>query len=113
MELKETLKNMKTGDVITIEFNDETVDYITKTNWFETTVFVLGGLGRTGMPKIVGCGIEDINEDIDIVISNICTILNEEVKVTETNGKVKIQYKSNEVFKEGSNGNFYYENDKI
>ena len=51
MELKETLKNMKIGDVITIEFNDGVVDYITKTNWFETTVFVLGGLGRTGMPK--------------------------------------------------------------
>lgn len=113
MELKETLKNMKIGDVITIEFNDGVVDYITKTNWFETTVFVLGGLGRTGMPKIVGCGIEDIDEDIDVVISNICTILNEDVKVTETNGKVKIQYKSNEVFNEGNNGNFYYENDRI
>lgn len=32
MELKETLKNMKIGDVITIEFNDGVADYITKTN---------------------------------------------------------------------------------
>lgn len=113
MELKETLKNMKIGDVITIEFNDGVVDYITKTNWFETTVFVLGGLGGTGVPTIVGSGIGDIDEDIDVIISNICIILNEDVKVMDTNGKVKIQYKSNEVFNDGNNGNFYYENDKI
>lgn len=113
MELKETLKNMKIGDVITIEFNDGITDYITKTNWFETIVFILGGLGRTGAPTIVGSGIEDIDEDIDVVISNICTILNEDVKVADTKGKIKIQYGSGEVFIEGSDGNFYYENDKI
>lgn len=113
MELKETLKNMEIGDVITIEFNDGIVDYITKTNWFETIVFILGGMGRTGVPTIVGSGIEDIDEDIDVVISNICTILNEDVKVTDIKGKIKIQYESDEVFIEGSNGNFYYENDKI
>lgn len=109
MELKETLKNMEIGDVITIEFNDGIVDYITKTNWFETIVFILGGMGRTGAPTIVGSGIEDI----DVVISNICTILNEDVKVTDTKGKIKIQYESDEVFIDGSNGNFYYDNDKI
>lgn len=113
MELKEALKNMKIGDVITIEFNNGTVDYITKTNWFETIVFILGGLGEIGMPKIVGCGIEDINKDIDVVISNIYAILNEDVKVADTNGKIKIQYESGEVFNEGSNRNFYYENDEI
>lgn len=109
MELRETLKNMKIGDVITIEFNDGIVDYITKTNWFETIVFILGGLGSIGMPKIVGYGIKDINEDIDVVIDNIYTMLNEDVKVIDTNGKIKIEYRSEEVFDEGNNGNFYYE----
>ena len=108
MNLKESLINMKVGDVITIEFEDECVEYITKTNWFDTVIFVLGGLGRTGIPTIVGWGFEEEEIDIDAVVKKIEEVADENFMVKRTEGEVTVTYTADEVFRNFNSGNFYY-----
>lgn len=108
MSIKESIKNMKIGDVITIEFKDEAVEYITKTNWFDTVIFIVGGLGRTEMPVIVGWGFEEEEIDIDAVVKKIEEVIDEDFKVGRNEGEITLAYKAGEVFRNFNSGNFYY-----
>lgn len=108
MSLEKYIENMKLGDVITIEFEDECVDYITKTNWFDTIIFILGGLGRNGDPVIVGTFYEEKDINIDILTSKIRELAKEDFKVKRREGNISIIYKADEVFRNFENGNFSY-----
>lgn len=108
MELSEYIKSMNCGDVITIEFADECVEYITKTKWFDTIIFILGGLGRTEEPIIVGSFYEEEDIDADMVINRIHKSVEEDFKIEEDVGKITITYNADEVFKNFDDENFYY-----
>lgn len=108
MELTEYIKSMNCGDVITIEFADECVDCITKTKWFDTIIFILGGLGRTGEPIIIGSFYEEEDIDADMVINRINKSVEEEFKIENGLGKITIAYNADEVFKNFNDGNFCY-----
>lgn len=108
MNLKGYINNMEDGDVIIIEFEDECVEYITKTNWFDTIIFILGGMGRSGNPVIVGTFYDDENINADIVANKIKELTKENFKVKRYEGKISIIYKADEVFRNFENGNFSY-----
>ena len=108
MNLKDAINNMKIGDVITIEFDDDCVDYITKTKWFDTTIFILGGLGRNGKPVIVEWFYEEEEIDVELVTKKIEELVDEDFKVKRYEGKITITYKADEVFRNFDNGNFQY-----
>lgn len=108
MSLEKYIENMKLGEVITIEFEDECVDYITKTNWFDTIIFILGGLGRNGNPVIVGTFYDEKDINVDLLISKIRELTKEDFKVKRREGKISIIYKADEVFRNFENGNFSY-----
>lgn len=110
MSLSEYLKKMKIGDVISIEFEDECVDYITKTKWFEMTIFVLGGTGRNGKPVIIDAFYEEDEIDSDIIENKIKELTKEKfnVKLKRNKGELTIIYKADEVFRNFEDENFCY-----
>lgn len=108
MSLEKYIENMKLGEVITIEFEDECVDYITKTNWFDTIIFILGGLGRNGDPVVIGTFYDEKDINVDILTSKIRELTKENFKVKRREGKISIIYKADEVFRNFENGNFSY-----
>ena len=101
---------MKIGDVISIEFEDECVDYITKTKWFEMTIFVLGGTGRNGKPVIIDAFYEEDEIDSDIIENKIKELTKEKfnVKLKRNKGELTIIYKADEVFRNFEDENFCY-----
>lgn len=108
MRLEECIKNMSCGDVITIKFTDECVDCITKTKWFETIIFMLGGIGRTGEPIIVDSFYEEEDIDAGMVACKIKELLDEDFNIEGDIGKITILYSADEVFKNFVDANFYY-----
>lgn len=107
-ELSEYIKSMNCGDVITIEFADECMEFITKTKWFDSIIFILGGLGRIEEPTIVGSFYEEDEINADIVVDRVTKSLEEDFKIEEDMGKITITYNDDEVFKNFDDGNFCY-----
>lgn len=108
LNLKDVISSMYIGEVITIEFDDECVDYITKTNWFDTIVFISGGIGRNGNPIIIESFYNEKDIDVDSVVEKIKNITDENFKVKRSEGTISVTYKANEVFRNFSKGNFHY-----
>lgn len=106
--LKETISNMKNGDVILIETVDGCPEYITKTKWFDVNIFIIGGIGRIKTTVFSFYDGEDI--DPEKLIQQMENTIEEKIMLSrgKIKGKMEIKYSSTEVFRENVIDNFAY-----
>lgn len=105
--LIETVAKMQNGSVVMIEFEDECLDYITKTKWFDQNVYIIGGTGRV-KPAIFTFYDDEINaeqllKDMEDSVGEKFTMYRRKTK-----GRIKVEYISSEVFRDMKNDNFSY-----
>ena len=108
--LIEAIANMKNGSVITIELEDGCVEYITRTKWFDTNLIIVGGIGRIKTTTFTFYDDEEINAEK--LVKDIEEIAGEKIILNrrKTNGRIKMEYISSEVFREMETDNFKYRN---
>ena len=108
--LIEAIVNMKNGSVITIELEDGCVEYITRTKWFDTNLIIVGGIGRIKTTTFTFYDDEEINAEK--LVKDIEEIAGEKIILNrrKTNGRIKMEYISSEVFREMETDNFKYRN---
>lgn len=106
--LIETVAKMQNGSVVTIEFEDECLDYITKTKWFDQNVYIIGGTGRVKPAIFTFYDTDEINaeqllKDMEEAVGEKFTMYRRKTK-----GKIKVEYISSEVFRDMETDNFKY-----
>lgn len=109
-ELEEAVSKMKNGSVITIEFEDECLDYITRTKWFDQDAFIVGGTGRIKTAIFTFYDTEEIN--FGKLLKDMEEAVGEKFMMyrRKTKGIIKVEYMSSEVFKDMKCDNFSYKN---
>ena len=105
--LIEAIANMKNGSVITIESEDGCVESITRTKWFDTNLIIVGVIGRI---KTTTFTFYDDEINAEKLVKDIEEIAGEKIILNrrKTNGRIKMEYISSEVFREMETDNFKY-----
>lgn len=108
--LEEAVAKMQNGSVITIEFEDECLDYITRTKWFDQDAFIIGGTGRIKTAIFTFYDTEEI--DFGKLLKDMEEAVGEKFMMyrRKTRGRIKVEYISSEVFRDMKSDNFSYKN---
>lgn len=106
MDVAQIIDNMKIGDVVVVHCEDECVDYLTKTKWFDSTIFVFGGLCYD--PTVINTYFEGKDISTRDIIETIEDITDMKLSFDETTGKMNVVYSSEEVLRNNTDENFDY-----